>query len=172
MLPYLEQGNLYQEFHLDEPWDSPHNLTLLPRMPPVYQVPADSGVANPPGTTFYQAFTGRDTAFEIADGTRFPEDFLGKTSGTILVVEASEAVPWTKPQDIEYDSDRPLPKLGGLFTGPGRFRILPSSRRAGINLLMADGRTQFVDASMPEHAWRWEISRTTTEQMPEEWFAK
>ncbi len=26
LLPYLDQGNLYERFHLDEPWDSPHNL--------------------------------------------------------------------------------------------------------------------------------------------------
>ena len=33
ILPGLEQGNLYKQFRLDEPWDSPHNLTLLPLMP-------------------------------------------------------------------------------------------------------------------------------------------
>src|SRR5262249_52037192 len=36
LLPFLEQGNLYQQFKLNEPWDSPHNRTLLTRMPPVY----------------------------------------------------------------------------------------------------------------------------------------
>ncbi len=154
ILPYIEQGDLYHEFHLDEPWDSPHNLTLLPKMPKVYTVAADSGVANPAGTTFYQAFTGRDTAFENVDGPQIPNDWNSKAARTILVVEAGDAVPWTKPQDIEYDPNRPLPKLGGLFTGPGRFRILPSSRRAGANVLMADGSTRFVDASRPEHAWR------------------
>src|SRR5439155_14951587 len=25
ILPFLEQDNLYKEFHLDEPWDSAHN---------------------------------------------------------------------------------------------------------------------------------------------------
>ena len=33
---------------------------------------------------------------------------------TILVVEASESVPWTKPDELVYDPDGPLPKLGCL----------------------------------------------------------
>src|SRR5262245_3840531 len=33
ILPYLEEGELYEEFRLDEPWDSEHNLRLLERMP-------------------------------------------------------------------------------------------------------------------------------------------
>lgn len=170
LLPYLEQGqDLYREFHLDEPWDSPHNLTLLPKMPKVYEVAADSGVANPPGTTFYQVFTGPGTAFESAAGPRMPDDFPKGLSSTVLVVEAGEAVPWTKPQDIEYDPQGPLPKLGGLFTGPGRFRILPSSRHKGTTVVMVDCSARFVEASLPEHAWRWAISRNTDEPMPREW---
>ena len=39
ILPYLEQDALYKEFHLDEPWDSPHNRTLIERMPPTYRCP-------------------------------------------------------------------------------------------------------------------------------------
>ena len=33
LLPFLEQNALYQQFHLDEPWDSEHNLKLVDRMP-------------------------------------------------------------------------------------------------------------------------------------------
>jgi Protein of unknown function (DUF1559) len=169
LLPYVEEGNLYKQFHLDEPWDSPHNLTLLPRRPRVYSVPAYDDTAKPPGMTLYQAFTGRDTAFEITAGPRLLKDFPKGASSTILIVEAGDAVPWTKPQDIEYDAERPLPKLGGLYTGPSRFRVLPSSRRAGVHVALADGSARFVEASLPEHAWRWAISRTTKEPQPREW---
>ena len=41
ILPYLEQNALYKEFHLDEPWDSPHNRTLIDRMPPTYRCPSE-----------------------------------------------------------------------------------------------------------------------------------
>jgi hypothetical protein len=71
LLPYIEEGEieegeLCKQFHLDEPWDSPHNLALLPKMPRTYKAPADAFPGNVPHTTFYQAFTGPDTAFEIA----------------------------------------------------------------------------------------------------------
>ncbi len=36
LLPFLGEAVLYREFHLDEPWDSPHNMTLVSRMPQVY----------------------------------------------------------------------------------------------------------------------------------------
>jgi prepilin-type processing-associated H-X9-DG protein len=169
LLPYVEEEALYKQFHLDEPWDSPHNLALLPKMPRTYKAPADAVPGGEPYTTFYQVFTGPDTAFEVSHGPQLRNDFPKSVSATILVIEAGDAVPWTKPQDLEYDSDKPLPKLGGLFTSPGRFRLLPSSRRKGANVLLADGSARFVDASTPEHAWRYAISRTTTQPMPSEW---
>lgn len=39
ILPYLEQKWLFDQFHHDEPWDSPHNIKLLPLMPKVYLDP-------------------------------------------------------------------------------------------------------------------------------------
>ncbi len=33
LLPYLGEFALYDEFHLDEPWDSPHNKKLIAKMP-------------------------------------------------------------------------------------------------------------------------------------------
>jgi prepilin-type processing-associated H-X9-DG protein len=85
------------------------------------------------------------------------------------VAEAGEAVPWTKPQDMEYEPDKALPKLGDLYKGPGRFRVLPSDRRRGVNVVFVDGSSRFINASVPEHAWRWAISRTTSQEMPREW---
>src|SRR5438552_1781471 len=39
LLPHIGEEKLYQEFHLDEPWDSPHNIDLLPGMPAIYAPP-------------------------------------------------------------------------------------------------------------------------------------
>jgi hypothetical protein len=33
ILPYQDEEALYKEFRLDEPWDSPHNKSLIARMP-------------------------------------------------------------------------------------------------------------------------------------------
>jgi hypothetical protein len=112
LLPYLGHEDLFRKFKLDEPWDSPHNLPLLANMPEVYAPP--QGVATKePHATFYQVFVGQGAAFEGKEGVRL-SDFPDGRGDTFLVVEAGEAVPWTKPQDLPYAADRPLPRLGGI----------------------------------------------------------
>ena len=36
-------------------------------------------------------------------------------SNTLMLVEAKRDIPWTKPEDIPYDKDKLLPKLGGHY---------------------------------------------------------
>jgi RNA polymerase sigma factor (sigma-70 family) len=112
ILPYLDQNELYKQFHLNEPWDSPHNIKLLPKMPKVFAAPGIKTKA--PYSTYYQVFVGKGTVFEKYRGIRLPDIFDG-TSNTILIVEAGCAVPWTKPADLHYAADEPLPELGGIF---------------------------------------------------------
>ena len=40
ILPFIEQQALFNEFHLDEPWDSTHNKTLIEHMPATSRCPA------------------------------------------------------------------------------------------------------------------------------------
>ena len=73
ILPYMEQGELYKQFKLDEPWDSPHNIQLVERMPKVFQHPM-AGSKTPPGHTHYRVFvTPRDAkgpSTVFSDGIR------------------------------------------------------------------------------------------------------
>src|SRR5262245_3422597 len=113
LLPYLDQDDLFKQFRLDEPWDSKHNKPLLARMPRAYAPPMP-GKAKEANSTFYQVFVGKGTIFEGTEGVSVSEITDG-TSATIAVVEAAEAVPWTKPADLPFDTRKPLPRLGGLF---------------------------------------------------------
>jgi hypothetical protein len=131
ILPYIEQQNLYQQFHLDEPWDSAHNKPLLEQMPKIYGSPADRG--NPPANhTYYQVFQGNGAMFEINQGCRLA-DITDGTSNTIMAVEAGVAVPWTKPEDLEFDPEKALPKLGGMNWSP-----------PGFNAAFGDGSVRFL----------------------------
>lgn len=112
LLPYLEMGDLYRQFKLNEPWDSPHNLKLLATTPTSYFC-LEGYRRRQPGTTYFQVFIGKGTPFEGREGCRLKD--ISRRSYTILVVEAATAVPWTKPEDIPYDADQPLPEFGGLF---------------------------------------------------------
>jgi hypothetical protein len=112
LLPYLDQEDLFNEFHQEEPWDSPHNLRLLPRMPKIYAPPPQLKDETDPIRTHYRVFTGVGTAFEGRKGLRLKADFPDGPGKSIFVIEANESVPWTKPEELPYDADGPLPALG------------------------------------------------------------
>src|SRR5262249_5184577 len=161
LLPYIEENNLYLKFRLDEPWDSPHNKVFLEKMPRPYQ-PALGG-NDPPGLTRYQVFTGTGTAFERAGLTW--DDFPDGRSQTLLVVEAGEAVPWTKPVDLNYDPGKPLPPLGGAFGKPVHVLCYEITRRAGFNACFADGKARFILNDTDERAIRSVITRNGGEEV-------
>jgi hypothetical protein len=109
ILPFLEQFALYQRFHLDEAWDSPHNASLLREMPRVY-APVTRGEA-PACTTYYQVLVGPGSLFDGDQGTQ--RDISMFSRPRLMIVEAARPVPWTKPEDLPFDDGSPLPSLGG-----------------------------------------------------------
>lgn len=137
ILPFIEQNELYEQFHLDEPWDSPHNRKLIDQMPPSFRSPSSPA---PNGKTVYLGiggetgiFNGKETDFaDVTDGT----------SNTALIVEvnADRAVDWTRPVDYVPDPKKPLDGLGN--TQPGGFIVA-----------LADGSTQFISNSINPEVW-------------------
>ena len=129
ILPYLDQEALFKQFKLDEPWDSDHNKKLLSKMPSVYRAPTQTNPAEE--TTFYQVFAGKGTPFDGKKGMSI-KAFKDGLASTILISEGGKSVPWTKPADLDFDADKPLPKLGGVFQdgycnclGDGSARFIP-----------------------------------------------
>lgn len=113
LLPYLEEERLYKEFKLDEPWDSKHNLKLLEKMPDVYRSPRVKLKGK--GNTIYQVFKGPNAPFGRGVAPRLSASFPDGASNTILVVEATDTVPWTKPADIAFDRTKAVPDFGKAF---------------------------------------------------------
>jgi hypothetical protein len=109
ILPYIEQEALYKQFHLNEPWDSPHNRQLIAKMPNLYADldPQGKKLAKE-GKTTVEVPVGPETVFYKNEGTKLKEITDG-TSQTILIVEVepSRAVVWTKPEDWEVDMAHP-----------------------------------------------------------------
>ena len=81
------------------------------RMPNVYVVPA---APQKFGETYYQVFVGNGGGFEVSTGVKILEITDG-TSNTIMCIEASASVPWTKPEDLVYDAKKPLPRLADFY---------------------------------------------------------
>lgn len=139
ILPYLDEQALYEKFHLDEPWDSEHNIKLLDEMPEVYLNP-NSIHRNKTG---YLALKGEGT---FMDGTNNPNriaSIVDGTSNTIMFVEADDdvAVEWTKPADLPFNPENPMRGLGGL-------------RPTGFNAAFCDGSVQFIEQTID-----WEMLR-------------
>ncbi len=122
------QCTLYQRFHLDEPWDSPHNASLLEEMPRVYAPVA--GNEPTPYATYYQGLVGRGTVFGGEEGTRIA-DTVRAAKPTLMVVEAARPVKWTKPDDVAYNKGTPLPRHGGQFDD-------------GFHATFSDGSVRFI----------------------------
>jgi RNA polymerase sigma factor (sigma-70 family) len=119
LLPYLDQKQLYEEFKLDEPWDSEHNKKLIKKMPKVY---APVRVKAKEGETFCQRFVGKGALFNERGAAYLLPELPDGTANTALLVEAGDPVIWTQPADLPFNLKGPLPGLGGLFDGD--FHIL------------------------------------------------
>ena len=147
ILPFIEQDNLYKQFHLDEPWDSEHNKKLLAQMPKIYGPLGDK--------THYRVFHGKGAAFEGKKGLKFTS-FTDGLSNTVLVVEAVDPVEWTKPEEFEYSAEAALPKLGG------------KPFENGFNALFGDGSVRMMSNKVKEELMRAVITRNGGETIKEE----
>lgn len=115
ILPYIEEEALYEQFKLDEPWDSEHNKALLDKMPDVFKL-SDQTKA---GHTQFVAPTGEGFIID-GDKTRKIRDLTDGLSNTVIVlsVQPEKAVPWTKPGGFSLDPAKAAEILqndGGKF---------------------------------------------------------
>lgn len=108
VLPWLGEQELYQRFHLDEPWDSEHNKTLIEQMPEVYASvkPETKGTPEREGTTSLHVLAGEGMPFSGAEAPML-EAITDGAERTILVVVAGtdHAEIWTKPGALKIDGD-------------------------------------------------------------------
>jgi hypothetical protein len=163
ILPQLGQDALYKQFKLDEPWDSANNIRLLSQMPAVYASPEAQKKAGA-GKTFYRGFSAPRGIFEKPPqpGGPAPQiriaDITDGLMNTILVVDAGEAVEWTRPDDLDFGPGRPKPTFGGAYPN------LPT-----ILILMADGSIRQMQKEVPDETLRLLIDRADGKVIPVGW---
>src|SRR5690606_36316979 len=110
----IGEFELYQEFKVDEPWDSPHNIKLLRVMPAVFAPALKLGESSliEPFHTMYAAPVGEQTIFGGEKHVRV-QSITDGTSNTVMIVELAPryAIPWTSSEDYRYDLENPAAKL-------------------------------------------------------------
>jgi hypothetical protein len=135
ILPYLGQQALYEQFKLDEPWDSPNNKPLVAQMPSVYRCPSLPQGSVRPGATIYQVLIGPGSLFERAEGMPLDQVTDG-LANTFMVLETKVPSAWTQPSGLEFNRIRPTKGLGSAHPG-------------GFSAGTADGAVHFIKASTP-----------------------
>lgn len=122
ILPYVDHYELYEQFKLDEPWDSEHNKALIDKMPDIYKLSDQAKV----GHSQLVAPAGKGF---IMDGEAYLKfrDITDGSSNTVVVfsVKPEKAVPWTKP--------------GGFPTDPAKGSEYLQSDKGKFLALYADG---------------------------------
>jgi prepilin-type processing-associated H-X9-DG protein len=144
--PYVDEDGLYRQFFLNQPWDSEHNKKLIEKMPRIFAPPL--GVKSKPGHTFYRMFDCPDSMFR----TKKLADVADGLANTLMIFEAGESEIWTKPDELDYDPKKPLPKLGGHFDN-------------GMNVAFADGMVKFIKKPINEKVFRAWITATGGESI-------
>ncbi|WP_253158488.1 DUF1559 family PulG-like putative transporter [Stieleria tagensis] len=163
LLPFIRQDGcqaLWERFKLDEPWDSPHNKLLIDQMPEIYasipHTPKTTELAA--GMTTLLAPQGTDCALGVDGAERF-RSLIDGLSNTIFVVESdpSRAVPWTAPDDFQYDPARPT---DGLAIEDDR-----------VTVAFGDGRVRRLPLAQPEGSWNALFTGSSKEDLRPFWNA-
>lgn len=134
LLPFLNEQALYDQFHMDEPWDSPHNIKLIEKIPAPYQSLYHSDLQL--GYTCVQQPLTEGSLWNGDErkllGLRDVRDGTSNTLGFVIAPK-QQAVPWTKPQELTVDPTRPIESLFG--------------DREQMLFAMMDGSVQTLDRS-------------------------
>jgi len=118
LLPFLGEQTLYQQFHLDERWDSPHNKALINQMPAVFGTNAE-------GKTRIQMLVGNETLFKSGKAPDV-DSLKDDPAQTIVLIETGDdkANIWTKPGGLPFDPKNPTRCLGKPDDGQADYQTL------------------------------------------------
>lgn len=172
ILPFVEAQALYQQFHLDEPWDSDHNKKLIAQMPAVYRNPHFVDAER----TVYLAATGPQAIFpegKVDDGDKDDAGpapgaagaFAGQLAGKAPALGQAVAfrknnvdVAWARKigfQNITDGTSNTImvveadPAEAVVWTRPDDLQFDPQQPMAGLGGLQKTGfNTLFCDGSV------------------------
>ena len=147
ILPFIEQQNLYNQYDMSKPWDSPENMQVANTMPATYRSPLDTDNKPNSNITSYLLFAGKGSVFDGKEKITFAS-FPDGLSNTLALCEVDNSgVVWTQPTDLDAE------KLDFIIHSmkdqrPGQ---IYSAASGGTITGMFDGSVRFIsDKVAPE----------------------
>ena len=135
LLPYLGEQALYDQYNMNEPWNSPHNMALANRMPAVYRCP--SGAKSATNITSYAMLVGPN-AISTGPKGRSNTEITDGLANTIMVVETDgNNINWLSPSDLDVET-----KAFDLTENDGK--EISSQHPSAANVLFADGSVRIL----------------------------
>lgn len=113
LLPFLGYQELHDKFKLDEPWDSESNKMLLSEMPPIFR---SLGTEIEPNKTRLRYFNSAGTPL-VDPNLKLEQLQNPQTTVLFVVVQPSQAVEWTRPDDLAFEVDKLEDVFGNTFFG-------------------------------------------------------
>ena len=139
LLEFLDQPT-YRQYDFGEPWNGPHNRTLVSDAPPLYRCPGHAEDMSP--YTSYVVVKGTQTPFPGQNSTSF-EAMTDGPSNTITIVEVADSgIHWMEPRDLSF--------------ADMRFRVnedsangISSIHDSGAYVAFGDGSVRFLKSTTP-----------------------
>lgn len=135
ILPYLDEGMLYEQYNFDEPWDGPNNILLSNQMPDCFGCPADPEAASM--ETSYMVIVGPGTMFPGAEAVGRGQCLDGMNITLCVVEVANSSIAWTEPVDLDAG------KMTFEITAGSQGEI-GSNHPGGAHVLYCDGSVLFL----------------------------
>jgi hypothetical protein len=119
ILPDLGLKTLYDQFHLEEPWDSPHNKELLKRIPDCFVSPDRFDEK-----TNYVALVLPNAIFGV-EKSAGRGDIIDSFGSVLTMIEFDDEVaqPWTSTKDYEPSKGNLIAERMGHLRGDGTIAI-------------------------------------------------
>lgn len=151
ILPFIEQGPLFDRYNFDEPWDSPNNRVIGEQPMTIFQCPSSERTKDTNQTNYFVVY-GDETMFGPNRWTKF-SDVPDGLSNTIMVVECdSMNVKWSEPVDIPFD------QMEFKINPPSGVGV-SSDHAGGAQVLIGDGSVRFISDSIDEQTFRYALIR-------------
>ncbi len=143
ILPYLGEEELFNQYDMNQSWDSPTNQALTQQVPEVFRPPGETVLGIEAG---YSLIIGPGTLFPPAlpRGLRSlgPRDVIDDPGQTLLVVQSlplpNTWTSWIQPSDLDVRLMQ-----GTVGAAPGR--EIGGGSQAGAVVATVDGRGHFLE---------------------------